>query len=93
MTKKNITELITERCAELGLDNREFLQRLGYANVSKAQRRLNSLYCGDLESSRGVMEKLPVALDLPSEVIEEAVEVFKQELVAEEEQWRCAAFR
>jgi hypothetical protein len=93
MTKKNITELITKRCAELGLDHREFLQRLGYTNMSKAQRRLDSLYCGDLESSRGVLEKLPEALDLPTEVIEEAVDVFKQELVAEEEQRRRAAFK
>ncbi|SFM36181.1 hypothetical protein SAMN05421863_102525 [Nitrosomonas communis] len=93
MTKKNITELITDRCAELGLDNREFLQRLGYANVSKAQRRLDSLYCGDLISSRGVLEKLPVALNLPTEVIEEAVEVFKRELVAEEEQRKRATFK
>jgi hypothetical protein len=45
MIKINIIELITKRCAELGLNNREFLQRLGYANVSKAQRRLDSLYC------------------------------------------------
>ena len=70
MIKINIIELITKRCAELGLNNREFLQRLGYANVSKAQRRLDSLYCGDLISSRGVLEKLPVALDLSAEAVE-----------------------
>ena len=93
MTEKNITELIHERCVELGLNNREFLQRLGYANVSKAQRRLDSLYCGDLISPRGVLEKLPVALDLPTEVIEEAVEVFKRKLVAEDEQRRSTAFK
>ena len=93
MTKKNITELITDRCAELGLDNREFLQRLGYANVSKAQRRLDSLYYGDLISSKGVLEKLPAALHLPEEAVEEAVEIFKQELLAESEQSRRAAFK
>jgi hypothetical protein len=88
-----ITALIEDRCRELGLSRQDVVRRAGYVNLSKGHRRLDELLAGDLHTTRGLIEKLSAALDVPVEVVTEAVEATKRELWAREDAaWR-ASFR
>jgi hypothetical protein len=88
-----IEALVRRRCADLGLNQRELIRRCGYQNVSKGLRRLEQLRVGDFKKSAGLIDKLPAALDVPVEVIKQAVEDSQRYIrEAEEAAWR-AAFR
>ena len=62
-------------------------------NLSKGVRRLDALLAGDLHTTRGLIDRLPVALDVPVEVVTEAVEATKRELWARENAAYRAQFR
>jgi hypothetical protein len=69
-----ITNLIENRCQELGLTRRDIIRRLDYQNRSKGARRFDEFMNGELgPNSRGLIERLPIALDLLPETITEAV--------------------
>ena len=69
-----IEALVRRRCDELGLTQPELIRRCGYQNVSKGLRRLEQLYSGDFKKSAGLIDKLPAALEVPVDVIKQAVE-------------------
>jgi hypothetical protein len=88
-----IVALVQDRCEELGLSSLELVRRCGYQNVSKGLRRLEQLRAGDLTKTVGLIRALPVALEAPVEVVEEAIEQSKRYLHdSAEAAWR-AAFR
>jgi len=88
-----ITALIEDRCRALGLTRQDVVRRAGYVNLSKGVRRLDALLAGDLHTTRGLIDRLPVALDVPVEVVTEAVEATKREIWARENAAYRAQFR
>ena len=88
-----ISELVETRCAELNLTPVALIRRAGYQNIAKGLRRLEALMTGDFESSKGLIARLPQALDLPSETIAEAVEETREEIHQREEQAYRANFK
>ncbi|CAM8658160.1 hypothetical protein MCEMSE6_02802 [Oxalobacteraceae bacterium] len=89
MSPLPIETLIKSRASELGLTLAQVVSRTGMANTSKGLRRLEQLFDGDFVSSRGLVEKLPAALDLINTDIEVAITNSKNELAAEADKaWR-----
>jgi hypothetical protein len=88
-----IETLVRARCQKLGLSPAELVRRCGYKNVSKGLRRLEQLRKGNFKSSVGLVRRLPAALELPVEVVKEAIEKSERYLRdSAEAAWR-AAFR
>jgi hypothetical protein len=88
-----IAALIRDRCEELGLSSLELVRRCGYQNVSKGLRRLEQLRAGNFTRTVGLIRALPVALEAPVEMVEEAIEQSQQYLrECAEAAWR-AEFR
>jgi hypothetical protein len=67
--------LIETRMKEVGIDCQALGRRLGYQNPLKAAGRVDALCCGHVTSrkSRAALARLPAALELPVEVVEEAL--------------------
>src|SRR4029077_10630074 len=74
--------LIRNRCLELGLNKARLVRLAGYKNEAKGIRRLNSLIAGDLETTRWLIQKLPAALNLPTDVISEVVDQTRQQIAS-----------
>jgi hypothetical protein len=74
--------LIRSRCLELGLNKARLVRLAGYKNEAKGIRRLNSLIAGDLETTRWLIQKLPAALNLPTDVISEVVDQTRQQIAS-----------
>jgi hypothetical protein len=88
-----VTALISRRCKELHLRPVELVRRCGYQNVTKGLRRLDSLSRGYFSGTEGLIRGLPVALEVPAQVVQQAVEDTKRQIFeAREVAWR-AAFR
>jgi hypothetical protein len=88
-----ITALISRRCKELHLRPVELVRRCGYQNITKGLRRLDSLSQGYFDGTEGLIRGLPAGLQVPTEVVQEAVEDTKRQIFeAREAAWR-AAFR
>ena len=70
-----LARLIHMRMEQLGIDAQALGIRLGYSNSAKAAGRVYALCDGHLESrrSKAALARLPEALELPSEVVEQAV--------------------
>lgn len=91
MTNSSLQTLIESRCRDLALTAPDLIHRAGYRNTAKGLRRLEALRNCDLASSRGLIAKLPEALDLPPDSIADAVEETHREIHEREEQaWRAA---
>jgi len=89
----SIKTLVEKRSRELGLSRQDVVRRAGYVNLSKGYRRLDALLAGDLHTTRGLIDRLAVALDVPVEVVTEAVEATQREIWAQQDAaWR-ASFR
>ena len=73
MTKLAIELLISERMSELGISRTDLVRRAGLKNLIKGRRRLDGLKKGDLAGAVALLSGLPAALDLPPEVVEEAI--------------------
>jgi len=101
--------LIETRVKELGIDRHALGRRLGYQNRLKAVGRVDALCCGHITSrkSRAALARLPAALEVPVEAVEDALVATEAMLVdndrrrdeerrliagAEEAEWR-ASFR
>jgi hypothetical protein len=95
-----VAKLIEDRCRDLGLSHADLVRRADYENVSKGIRRLQELLGGDLVRTKTLIDKLPLAIELPEEVVRLAIRKTQQQLderkhrqwEAEEAEWR-AAFR
>ena len=86
-----VTALISRRCKELHLRPVELVRRCGYQNVTKGLRRLDSLSQGYFAGTEGLVRGLPVALEVPAQVVQEAVEETKRQIFeAKEAAWRAA---
>ena len=84
-----IHDLIEQRCKELSISHHDLIVRSGITNSAKGLRRLQQLFDGDFISSRGLIERLPSALDMPPPVIEDAINASKQQITDEiEAAWR-----
>jgi hypothetical protein len=84
-----IHDLIQQRCKELTISHHELIVQSRITNIAKGLRRLQQLFDGDFISSRGLIERLPSALDLPQSVVEDAINTSKQQIADEiEEAWR-----
>ena len=81
-----IQALIENRCRDLALTAPDLIHRADYKNIAKGLRRLEALMTDDLVSSRGLIAKLPLALQLPPETITEAVEGTRRQIREREEQ-------
>lgn len=86
-------KLIEDRCRELGLTPTDLVRRAGYSNTAKGLRRLQALLNGDLDSTEGLIAKLPEALNLPPEVITQAVEETRSQIDEKEEEAYRANFK
>lgn len=76
----NVIDLIASRSRVLGWSEQEFIRRLGYANSSKAQRRIANLHAGDWVAVRGLLEKLPTVLGVSDDEVQAAVDQHRLEL-------------
>ena len=86
-----IETLVRDRSNELGLGPTDVIRRAGYKNDSKGLRRLSELYQGNFDPSRGLIGKLPAALEVSPEEVGKAVEKSRQEIAeAEDARWRAA---
>ncbi len=91
MSVSPIQLLIEDRIRVLGLRRQDVARRAGYTNLSKGCRRLDELLAGDLHTTRGLIDRLPAALDVPAETVNEAVaETKRQRWAAEDAAWRAA---
>lgn len=93
MEKLCIELFIENRCAELGISIKELLLRAGFKNISKARRRLDELYAGEFKLSRGLIEQLPTALNLPKENIDHVLKETKSEIYVYFQKIREAEFK
>jgi len=85
-----IATLVSGRCKELSLRPVELIRRCGYQNIAKGLRRLEQLYQGYFRGCTTLIGTLPAALDLPAEVVTEAVESTKRQIhEAKEAAWRA----
>ena len=74
MTKKlPIQQLIEDQCSRLNINHKELIAKTGYRNISVGLRRLQCLYEGDFNLSRGLVEQLPNVLELNKAVLEQAI--------------------
>ena len=100
-----IEALILERSAALKLRRSELVRRTGFKNVAKGLRRLDQLCAGELKSTASLIAGLPAALELPPEVVADAIRQTERQIaearqIAEQEEeaaWRakfqpCAYF-
>src|SRR5947207_6237899 len=86
-----INLLIEDRRRALGLTRRELVTRAGYRNVAKGLRRLDELLAGKFHTARGLLDRLPTALDVPAETVNGAVAATDRQMrAAEDAAWRAA---
>ena len=86
-----IKTLIENRSRDLGLSRQDIVQRAGYRNLAKGCRRLDELLTGDVHAARGLIDRLPAALDVPAEAVHQAVaETARQQREAEDAAYRAA---
>ena len=86
-----IEALVRARLTELGLSEDEFLHRLGYRKLRKGREHLKHLYLGCFDH-RHLVQRLPVALDLPQSAVRAIVEETGHQLSADEESCYSANF-
>jgi hypothetical protein len=88
-----ISALVGRRCRDLGLSGVELVHLCGYKNISKGLGRLEQLHAGDFKRTTGLVRTLAVALDVPVEVVNAAVEETQRYIrESADAAWR-AAFR
>lgn len=84
-----LATLITERCRELGLSRSDLITRCGYKNVSKGLRRLDQVFSADLGKAAHLIRKLPEALRVSPEIVQQAATDTVRLIAAEEDaRWR-----
>ena len=91
-----IATLILERSAALKLRRSDLVRRAGYKNVTKGLRRLDELCAGELKAAASLMPGLAAALELPPELVAEAIRQSERQIAEAEriaEQHEEAAWR
>lgn len=64
---------IDSRCAELNISHKELIARTAFSNVSVGLKRLQQLFAADFRAADGLIKKLPAALAVSPEVINQAI--------------------
>ena len=85
--------LIQSRCSELNMSYRELIARTAYSNISVGLKRLQQLFAADFISARGLIDKLPAALVMSPDVINQAITDTKAQLKLEADKSYRAAFK
>ena len=80
-----IVSLIVFRSRVLDLSRSDLVRRTGYKNIAKGLRRLDELLAGDLGKTGNLIRALPAALDVPTEVVEHAIEETRRRIAEAEE--------
>jgi hypothetical protein len=88
-----IQRLIENRCLALGLSRLHLIRRAGYENTAKGLRRLDELLAGELRTTRGLIERLPAALDVPTEIVNAAISETDRQRRAEQERAYRTSFK
>ena len=86
-----IEVLILDRIATLKLNRSDLVRRAGFKNVAKGIRLLDELCSGNLTATTALIAGLPVALELPPEVIAEAIRQTEQQIAKAEQIEPCLA--
>jgi hypothetical protein len=87
-----IEVLILNRTAALKLTRSDLVRRAGFKNVAKGIRLLDELCSGNLTATTSLIAGLPVALELPPEVIAVAIRQTEQQIAKAEQidpAWRA----
>jgi hypothetical protein len=69
------------------------IRRAGYETTAKGLRRRDELLAGELRTTRGLIERLPAALDVPAEIVTAAISETDQQIRAEADQAYRASFK
>ena len=93
MSETPIESLVRARTKELGISLPQLVRRAGMSNVSKGLRRLEGLFDADFISTRGLIKALPLALNIPPEVVTSVIEQTRKQLNDEVERERRASFK
>lgn len=88
-----IEVFVRSRLKELGLSRSELAFRAGYRNATKGLRRLDELFAGDFQSTRGLVAALPAALALPKASVQHALEASLRQISETKEAASLEAFR
>ena len=88
-----IHRLIESRCRELDISFKQLIINSGYSNISVGLKRLEQLFQNDFKSASGLIKKLPTALDIASEDVQEAVICSKLEQRAAQDEFERLWFR
>lgn len=89
MATNFLYELMGARCSALSISKRDLVTRAGFANTAKGLRRLERIESFDFESSRHLIDKLPMAIDVAQADVNRAREQSINALRDErEENWR-----
>ena len=73
-----LATLISERCRCLGLNQAEFVSRIGCQDIQSGIRQLRELFGGDPIKTKALIETISAALDLPNSVVCRAAQVSQQ---------------
>ena len=91
MSETPIESLVRARTKELGISLPQLVRRAGMSNVSKGLRRLEGLFDADFISTRGLIKALPLALNIPPEVVTSVIEQTRRQFNDEaEREWRAS---
>lgn len=85
--------LIQSRCSELNMSYRELIARTAYSNISVGLKRLQQLFAADFIASRCLIDKLPAALVMSPDVINQAITDTNTQLKIEADKSYRAAFK
>jgi hypothetical protein len=85
-----IESLVVDRSTVLGLSRLDVVRRASYKNIAKGLRRLDELLKGEIGKTRDLIRALPAALDVPREVVEQAIEQTRRRIAeAQEATWHA----
>ena len=88
-----IHRLIESRCRELDISFKQLIINSGYSNVTVGLKRLEQLFQNDYKSAAGLIKKLPEALNVSPEDVQEAVICSKLEQRAAQDEFERLWFR
>ncbi len=72
-SQSTIQHLIESRCRELNISFKQLIINTGYTNVSVGLKRLEQLFQNDYKLASGLIKKLPEALKIAPEDVQEAI--------------------
>lgn len=93
MALNELSELIRTKCTELGITDRELVERAGYRNIAKGLRRLADVRAGRGLNKPGLVARLPEGLGVPPDVVAAALQATRDAIWAENDRAYRESFR